>query len=496
MRFHDHGRVARLTGAFVTLALLAGCALGPDYKRPGGLAPASYRQPPAIAGQAPKVSLSATPLGEMPWWEVFKDPQLQKLIRQALENNQDLKIAIARVEQAHAALGSAQAEQLPSVTANGSATRLSQSSALWYPLLGSKRYNEYAALLDLSYEVDLWGRVRRSKEAARDALLSTDAARRTVVSTLVTGVAQAYFTLLELDSETRITSDTLRTRQETLKLMELRRKHGVASDLEVSQFLAEVAATQAALSAQQEAAFQAENALSILLGEQPGSIPRGISFRQQPIIPNVPVGLPSDLLNRRPDVVQAEQDLAAATARIGVAKAAFFPTIKLTGEAGFESLEFRNLLDKHNGMWTIAGSLSEPIFDGGSNWFNLKSKKALREQALQNYRKVILQALREVSDELVARQESAEQRLHRDAQVRALRDAVRLSDLNYRAGQSSYLDLLDAERQLFAAQVQLEQARLSELLSCVGLYKSLGGGVQIKPALAAKPAPTAKTSQR
>jgi len=238
-----HDRVARLGGAFIALALLAGCALGPDYKRPGGLAPASYRQPPAVAGKGPQAIASATPLGEMPWWDVFKDPQLQKLIRQALANNQDLKIAIARVDQAHAALGSAQADQLPNISANGSATRLSQSDALWDPALGLKRYNSYAALLNLSYEVDLWGRVRRVKEAARDALLSTDAARRTVVSTLVTGVAQAYFTLLELDSETRITSDTLRTRQETLKLMELRRSHGVASDLEVSQFLAEVAAT-------------------------------------------------------------------------------------------------------------------------------------------------------------------------------------------------------------------------------------------------------------
>lgn len=475
MKMHTH-TLASL--GLLSLAL-ASCALGPNYKRMDHAAPAEYRPPDVEANK--KEQPNDTSLANMPWWTVFRDPQLQELIRTALANNQDLKAATARVEEARSALGIARAAQLPGITANGNATRQKAADVSRNVLpdwsMTPERYNSYSGVLDLSYEIDLWGRVRRSKESALNTLLSTGAARQTVISSLITGVAQSYFTLLELDSEALITSNTLHTRQETLKLMELKRNHGIASDLEVSQFRAEVAASRVALSMLKESIFQCENALSILVGKEPGAIQRGLSFHEQPPIPNVPAGLPSELLERRPDVVSAERDLAAATARIGVAKAAFFPSISLTANAGYAGGELNDLIEKHNGLWAIAGNASQPIFQGGSNWFNFKATKARREQSLQNYRKTILQALREVSDSLEARQRSTEQRQQREEQVASLREAVRLSQQNYDTGQSSYLDLLDAERQLYATESQLEQARLEELLSCVRLYKALGGGL-------------------
>lgn len=483
----------RLSIILFPMALLAGCAMGPNYKRPAGLAPQSYREPAATTATTAAVTVtSGTLLADAPWWEVFKDPQLQTLTREALARNQDLKIASARVEEARAALGIVTADLYPQLGASGSASRVrtpdAQRAMVSPPspanpdgALAPARVNSYSALLDLSYEIDLWGRVRRTRQAARAELLASEADRQTVVSTLVTDVARSYFNLLELDREIEITSATLRTRQQTLKLMELRRKHGTASDLEVSRFRAEVSATQAALAALRQLVFQNENALSILLGQAPQDIRRGIRFGQQPPPPTVPVGLPSDLLDRRPDLQTAEQQLAAATARIGAAKAAFFPRIALTADYGFQSLALNKLLESNSQGWMIAGNAAQPIFQGGRLWFNYKATQARREQALQNYRKTVLQALREVSDALVARQQSGEQRRELEDQARALQDSVRLSDLRYRAGQSSYLELLDAERQLFSAELQLERARLEELLAAVRLYKALGGGVQTAP---------------
>jgi outer membrane protein, multidrug efflux system len=431
---------------------------------------------------------------------VFKDPQLQALIRTALENNQDLKIATARVDEARAVLGIATADLYPQLDASGSAarTRTPDSLRTWAsppgvglsptgtltPTPGTMepaRVNTYSAFLDLSYEVDLWGRVRRTRQAARAEWMASAENRQTVISSLVTDVARAYFNMLEMDREIEITSATLRTRQETLALMELRRKHGTASDLEVSRFRAEVSSTRATLAVLRQQAFQTENALSILLGQAPQDIRRGISFKAQPPIPTVPMGLPADLLERRPDLRSAEQQLVAATARIGAAKASFFPRIALTADYGYQSLELNKLLESNSHGWMIAGNATQPIFEGGRHWFNYQASKSQREQALQNYRKTILQALREVSDALIAKQQSGVQRRELQDQAQALQDSVRLSDLRYRAGQSSYLELLNAQQQLFAAELQLEQARLEELLSSVRLYKALGGGVELGP---------------
>lgn len=476
----------RCNSLLFALVLLSGCALGPNYRRPANLAPANYREPTSSTQQA---ATSGTLLAAMPWWEVFKDSQLQTLIRTALENNQDLKIATARVEEARAVLGIATADLYPQLGASGSAARTRTPNTLRSMVsppsltdpdgtLSPARGNSYSALLDLSYEVDLWGRVRRTRQAAKAEWFATEEDRQTIISTLVTDVARSYFDLLELDREVEITSATLRARQQTLALMELRRKHGTASALEVSRFRAEVSATKATLAVLRQQVFQTENALSILLGQAPQDIRRGIRFGEQPPIPTVPVGLPADLLERRPDLRSAEQQLAAATARIGAAKAAFFPRIALTADYGFQSLELNKLLESNSHGWMIAGNVAQPIFEGGRHWFNYQASKAQREQALQNYRKTVLQALREVSDALIAKQQSGVQRRELEDQAQALRESVRLSDLRYRSGESSYLELLTAQQQLFAAELQLEQARLEELLSAVRLYKALGGGVQ------------------
>jgi multidrug efflux system outer membrane protein len=241
--------------------------------------------------------------------------------------------------------------------------------------------------------------------------------------------------------------------------------------------------------------FQTVNALSILLGQTPQDIRRGISFKAQPPIPTVPVGLPADLLERRPDLRAAEQQLAAATARIGAAKAAFFPRIALTANTGYQSLELGTLLQSNSQGWMIAGNAAQPIFEGGRHWFDYRVSRAQREQALQNYRKTVLQALREISDALMAKQQSGVERLEREKQTQALQDSVRLSDMRYRAGRASYLELLDAERQLFTAELQLEQARLEELLASVRLYKALGGGVEIQRGIQKRPTPAGKSAE-
>ncbi|NQU44742.1 efflux transporter outer membrane subunit [bacterium] len=473
-------------GHIALLLLVTGCAMGPNYQRPAELVPEDFRTASALTrAETTSLTLSA----DMPWWEVFKDPRLQSLIQTALVNNQDLKIATSRIDEARALLGITSSELYPALGATGSVTRsrtpASQRALIVPPTpanpdgVYSPRYNTaYAALLDLSWEVDLWGRVRRSRESARAELLATAEARDTIVSFLVTEVARSYFALLELDREVEITSATLQSRERILYLRERRREQGLASDLEVRRFQAEVSGVRASLAVLEQQVFQTENALSALLGEPPQSIRRGLPFQEQPRIPTVPVGLPADLLERRPDLRAAEQQLVAATARIGAAKAAFFPRIALTASYGYRSTELKRLIESNSPGWLITGAAAQPLFEGGRNWFNYKATQARREQAVQNYRKTILQALREVSDALIARKQTALEREQRAEQVAALQDSVRLSERRYDAGQSSYLELLDAQQQLLAAELLWERARLNELLASVLLYKALGGGVQ------------------
>lgn len=475
-----------LTGSILLLTTLTGCMLGPNYERPGGLTPDSFRG----VESGTLVTSRTTTFADLPWWQIYRDPQLQELIRTALAENPDLLLMAARVEEAQANLGIVSADLWPQVGAQASASRTRTPEAMRQMVVPAapdgvfapSRNNLFTATLYSTYELDLWGRIRRNREAATRQLEATEAEREAVVSGLITEVVRSYYTLLELDREMEITSATLQARLKTLELMEARRRHNIASNLEVSRYEAEVAATRAQQAELYQQIFQVENALSVLIGRSPQEIRRGLDFNLQPEPPDVPVGLPAAVLDRRPDLRAAEKQLEAATANIGAAKAAFFPSISLTGEAGFRSTALGDLLEADSFGWSIAGNVVQSVFDGGRRWYNLRATRARQEQALQNYRSVILNALREVSDALVARRQKHEQRLELIAQADALREAVRLVTLRFDAGQSSYLELLNAQQQLYAAEVRVERARLEEMLATVRLYKALGGGVVERPA--------------
>ena len=483
-------RLAQTT-ILLSLFLLAGCRLGPNYQRPGAEAGSQFRGAQAQA--------DAASLADLPWWQVFGDRQLQEYIRIAIDENKDLKIAVARVAEARATVGIVRADLFPQLfgSGSGSRTRLSeQTNPQPGPTAGQFQTpngagtftiqpqktdlyaNLYQAGLDLSYEVDLWGRLRRATEAARADLLATENARRTIVSALVTDVARNYFLLRELDLELEIAERTYASRTESERLIRLRKEHGIANGLDLERAVGETAATGAAMARIRYAIAQTENALSILLGRNPGELARGKALTDQPPMPEVPPGLPSSLIDRRPDILQAEQTLVAANARIGEAKALFFPRLSLTGLLGFESNELNDWFTHDAHTWAIASNVSQPIFTGGRLYFNYKAVKARREQALTAYLSSIQQALREVADTLAARRYALEERQQREKQVEALSVAVDLASQRYQGGRSSYLDVLDAEREQFNAELQLAQSRLAELVSVVQLYRALGGGWQ------------------
>ncbi|MCE5230395.1 efflux transporter outer membrane subunit [bacterium] len=471
--------------AFVALA---GCRMGPNYQRPGVDAGAQFRGAPAQADVAS--------LADLPWWEVFKDRQLQEYIRVALENNKDLRLAVARVAEARAIVGVTRADLFPQLFgfANGSRTRLSEETNKAGTFTGSfatpagagtftlapsktdKYVNLYQAGIDLSYEIDVWGRLRRATEAARADLLATEDVRRTVVSNLVSDVARNYFQLRELDLELEIAKRTHESRVESERLIRLRFDYGRANGLDLERAVGETASTGAAMAQIEYKIAQAENALGILLGRNPGDIARGMRLTEQPPMPEVPPGLPASLIERRPDVLAAEAGLIAENARVGEAKAQFFPAISLTGLFGFESNELNNWFTHRAHTWQVAGNLSQPIFQGGRIYFNYKAVKARREQALTDYLNAIQQALREVADALAARKYSYEERVQREKQVAALTHASDLANQRYEGGRSDYLDVLDAEREQFSAELSLAQSQLSELVSVVQLYRALGGG--------------------
>ncbi|MEN6625801.1 MAG: efflux transporter outer membrane subunit [Candidatus Sumerlaeia bacterium] len=478
----------RFTAA-VCLILLAGCKLGPNYQRPAADAGAQFRGATAETAS----------IGDLPWWEVFGDPQLQGYIRTALENNKDLKIAVARVAEARAAARIAQSEFFPQVNGygTGARTRLSErtnkgigsiSGTFETPIgpgtfvtneaKADKYMNLYQAGVDLSYEADLWGRIRRGSEAARAELLATEDARRTITSALVADVARNYFELRELDLELDIARRTLQTRTESERLIKLRLDHGRANGLDYERAAGETAATAATMAQIEYSIARTENALGILLGKNPGDLGRGKALVEQPVMPSVPAGLPASLIERRPDVLAAEARLIAANARIGEAKALFFPRISLTGLAGFESDALNDWFTHDAHTWSVAGNLAQPIFQGGRIYFNYKAVKARREQALQAYLGAIQTALADVADALAARKYSFQEREQRQRQVAALVHASELASMRYEGGRSDYLDVLDAEREQFSAELQLAQARLAELVSVVQLYKALGGGWQ------------------
>ena len=450
--------------------LLTGCAVGPDYSRPVIATPEGYRG----AGPNPSATVSTPLLGDQKWWEVFQDPVLQQLIGRALQQNYDVRIAASRVLQAQAQLGITRADQFPTVSAG------SQVSGQYTPKTSREfpAYRTNAGELDFSvvWNLDFWGKYRRETEAARASLLASQWGHRAVLSSVVSSVATAYFTLRELDLALDLSKSTLAARRNSLQLTNVLARSGSASALDVRQSEELVYTAAETIPDLERQISQQENTLSILLGENPGPIPRGRPLTEQPDPPGVPVGLPSELLERRPDIREAEETLVAANAGIGVAKAALFPSISLTGLAGVESNALNNLFSHSQRVWNEAGSLTQPVFAGGAIRSGIRLAEAQEQQMLLTYRQTILNAFQQVSNSLVAYQKGREFREQQGLLTAAAEDTNRLSKILYQHGGASYLQVLTSENNAFAAELNLAQAQLDERLALVELYNALGGG--------------------
>jgi multidrug efflux system outer membrane protein len=474
--------------AFLSLLLLAtlelaGCAVGPNYKRPTVDVPVTYRSAaetttaaaPKPSGPTPATSTEPESLGDEKWWEVFQDKELQDLIRTALQNNYDVRIAAARVLEAQAQLGITRADQLPTLGVGGGIT--SQQSPKQGPI-PSFEITEGQLTASAAWNLDFWGKYRRATEAARANLLASEWARKQVIATLVANVAAGYFQLRQLDLQLEISQRTLASRQDSLQLTQTLEQHGIQSLLDVRQAEQLVYTAAAEVPDLERQIAQREDAISILLGNNPGVIPRGVKLTEQPHVPEVPSGLPSSLLARRPDIVQAEQVLIAANAQIGVARAAYFPQISLTGNAGFESTALTNLFTGPAGLWTLGGSLTQPIFQGGRLRSNVRLAEARQQEAVLAYQQTIKGAFRDVSDALVAYRKNREFRMQQEHLVESAQDAARLSEVRFKAGTTDYLEVLTNETNAFSAELNLAEAQGNELTALVQLYQALGGGWQ------------------
>ena len=459
----------------ILAGILTGCAVGPNYKRPATNVPAAFRQPAEDQGAVNQTSQTpAISLGDEKWWEVFEDKELQGLIRTALKNNYDVRIAAARVLEAQAQLGITRADQLPTVNAGGDITSQRASKSGPIPSFQTTLGQVTASA---GWNLDFWGRYRRATEAARANLLASEWAQKAVVSTLVANVAADYFVLRQLDLQLEISQRTLTSRRESLQLTQTLEQHGINSLLDVRQSEQLVYTASSEIPDLQRQITQEENALSILLGNNPGDIPRGLKLTEQPHAPEVPVGLPSTLLERRPDILQAEQNLVAANAQIGVARSAYFPQIALTGSAGYASSTLANLVSGPP-IWNLAGSVVQPIFQGGRIKSGVRLAEARHEELLLTYQQTIQGALRDVSNTLVAYRKDREFRIEQQHLVEAAQDAARLAEVRFKAGTTNYLEVLTNNTNYFSAELTLAQAQGNELTALVQLYQALGGGWQ------------------
>jgi multidrug efflux system outer membrane protein len=464
-----------------------GCTVGPNYKRPTMEVPGMYRGSTDDAPENPDAKLqpgqpeharteqATASLGDEKWWEVFQDPQLQSLIRKALKNNYDVRIAAARVFEAQAQLGITRADQLPSLSGGGNIT--SQQSPHIGPI-PAYEITQGQLTASAAWNLDFWGKYRRATQAARATLLANEWAKKQVTATLVANLATAYFQLRELDLELEISKRTFNSRNESLQLAQTLEKHGINSLLDVrqSEQLVFTAATEIPDFERQIA--QQENAISILLGNNPGDVPRGLRLTEEPHSPEVPPGLPSSLLERRPDVREAEDNLIAANAQIGVARAAYFPQISLTGTAGYESSALTNLFTGPAGIWNLAASVTQPIFQGGRLKSNVRLAEAQHEQMLLTYQQTIQGAFRDVSNGLIGYRKNREFRIQQEHLLESAQDAARLSEVRFKAGTTDYLEVLTNETNSFSAELGLAQAQANELIALVQLYQALGGGWQ------------------
>jgi outer membrane protein, multidrug efflux system len=460
---------AKFLMVMLASAWLTGCMVGPNYHRPAVPTPPAYRDP-----EGPPQAQAAASYADLPWWQVFQDPKLQELIRVALKQNYDLQLAAERIVAARAELAITRSSLFPQVSGNGNFSGGKENTF-------QTKYNFLTLTADAAFQLDLFGRLRRATEASRAQLLATEAARQTVVLTLVSDVAADYFTLLQLDLQLQITRDTVKSQIASVKLTNLRLAHGVATKLDVLQAQQVLDTANASVPDLERQIAQEEDAISILLGNYPQGVTRGLPLVEQTLPPQVPPGLPSTIIERRPDIREAEQNLVAANAEIGVAKAEFFPQISLTGSGGGSfgrSSDFTNLMSTQLGFWSYGAQVSQPILTGGALRGNLRLAESQHQQALIAYRQTIQRAFGDVSDALIGYQKVHQVRLRLEDSVADLQESVRLSNMRYKGGTTTYLEVLDGQRSLFAAELTLAAARGNEYQSLVQLYRALGGGWQ------------------
>jgi len=467
----------RLPAVLAVAVSLGGCAVGPEYRRPDVAPPKDFRSQvaPAEAGS----------LADLPWWQVFNDKALQGLITQALAGNYDLKVAVARIEQARAQVDVVHADFWPQVGYQANAAR--EKSFIPLPQLqGNVTYNSFQAAVNAAWELDVWGRIRRSTEAATAGLYAQEDVRRGVMLTLVSDVAANYFLLIELDRQLAIAQESATVYKRTLDLFTERFEAGRDSRLGVVRAQAAYESSNAAIAALNRAITQEENAISVLLGSYPRAIERGTRLEQQ-TMPATPSGLGSDLLQRRPDIMQAEQLMIGANAEIGVAVANYFPRIGLSALYGGQGVKVEDLFKSNFNIWSIAAGLTGPIFQGGRLRATEKAQEAFWDESIQQYKKTVTVAFRETSDALIAQQTLVAQRNALEGQVKANREAVDLAMQRYNVGRANYFEVLDAEQSLFPSEDALAQTQRDQLIAVVSLYKALGGGWNLKDADWAQP---------
>ena len=464
--------------ALTASLLLASCAMGPDFQRPETDTEDRFRMA--------ETSSDTPSLANLAWWQLLRDEQLQQMIHTALADNRDLRRAVATVEEFQARALIAKSEWLPGVQLSGSAPTFGRKTIFLFPGFASP-FNYYLQG-NLSWELDVWGRIRRSNEAARADLLAREENRRAVVLQLVSGVAEAYFNLLQFDAQLDIARRTLQSWEESVRIAQARLKQGMTSRLDTDQFDAERANAAARAAELERQMVQAENQMSVLLGRKPWTIPRGKPLTEQLVPPEVPAGLPSELLQRRPDLLQAEQALHAAVARIGAAKAERFPRITLTGLLGVAHPQLSNLFTDPSAFGVAGAGIIGPLLNGQVLGFQQEAVEAQAKQAAAQYEQTVLTAFREVEDALIAVRTARTQSDAQQQQVAALQSALRLAELRYKGGLANYLDVLVARRNLFEAELALTGTRRLHLVSVVQLYKALGGGWSTP----ATPQPTAE----
>jgi len=462
----------RATFVAIVALLMSGCMVGPDYGRPPILVPANYR---GVTG-AP----AAESFADLPWFEVFRDPVLQELVREALRSNYDLRIAAARVEEARAQIGIARSFLFPQLNFNGAggAQQVSRATDPPQSFGGDRNFQNLLLGFSLAWELDVFGRIRRETEAATAIFLATEQAQRAVLITLVADVAQSYFTLRELDLELEIARRTVQVNEETVKFYQTRLTGGASNRLELDTAVSNRSRTASTIPELERQIAIQENQINLLLGRNPGSIPRGTALTEQYSPPSIPAGLPSALLERRPDIKTAEDLLVATNANVGAAKALFFPNFSLTAALGGASHELSNIADRRAAIWSVAGGVLQPIFQGWRITSNYEAAKARFEQGVAQYQRSAQNGFREVADALVTIEKLEGVRLELEVGVTALQDATTLSRLRYDTGLANYLEILIADQQLFDQELALARVRGGQLNAVVQLYRSLGGGWQ------------------